>query len=162
MSTAEVLEAQFGERLLEKSTFRDDLTYVISADDWREVLEFCKASPELAFDMCDCLIGDHLPERTEAPLQVVVHLVSHKTGERVRIKVALPEGKGLRTISDLWPSTNWDERECWEMYGIYFTKHPNLRRLLTTEDFEGYPMRKDFPLQGTIGGRIRTKLNGKI
>jgi NADH:ubiquinone oxidoreductase subunit C len=98
----------------------------------------------------------------EAPLQVVVHLVSHTYGHRLRIKVALPEGKTLRSLTDLWPSSNWDEREAWEMYGIYFTRHPHLRRLLTTDDFEGHPMRKDFPLQGTIGGPIRTKLKGKI
>jgi NADH-quinone oxidoreductase subunit C len=162
MSVAEIMEARFGSRLLETTTFRDDLTYSIAPDDWREVLEFCKESPDLAFDMLDCLIGDHLPERMEAPLQVVVHLVSHTYGHRLRIKVALPEGKTLRSLTDLWPSSNWDEREAWEMYGIYFTRHPHLRRLLTTDDFEGHPMRKDFPLQGTIGGPIRTKLKGKI
>jgi NADH-quinone oxidoreductase subunit C len=162
MTVAEVLEAKFGSRVVSCSDFRDELTYAVAPEDWYEVLEFCKESPDLAFDMLDSLVGDHLPERTEAPLQVVVHLVSHTHGKRLRIKTALPEGRTLLTVTGLWPSADFDEREAWEMYGVYFTKHPNLRRLLTTEDFKGHPMRKDFPMQGTIGGRIRTNLKGKI
>jgi NADH-quinone oxidoreductase subunit C len=116
----------------------------------------------LAFDRLDCLLGDHLPQRLQAPLQVVVHLVSHTYGHRLRVKTALAEGEALPTVTSLWPSAGFDEREAWEMYGIVFAGHPDLRRLLTTEDFEGYPLRKDFPIQGTIGGRVRTRLKGKV
>jgi NADH-quinone oxidoreductase subunit C len=116
----------------------------------------------LAFDQLDCLLGDHLPERREAPLHVVAHLLSHTHGHRLRVKTALAEGETLRTVTSLWPSAGFDEREAWEMFGIVFEGHPNLRRLLTTEDFEGHPLRKDFPICGTIGGRIRTNLKGKI
>jgi len=156
------LEENFGARVQEEPAFRGERTYSVEASDWLEVLTFCKDDPQLAFDQLDCLIGDHLPERTEAPFQVEAHLVSHVSGERLRIKAALQEGEGLPTVTGLWPSAGFDEREAWEMYGIDFAGHPNLIRLLTTEDFEGYPMRKDFPLQGTVGGRIRTKLEGKI
>ncbi len=118
--------------------------------------------PRLAFDQLDCLLGDHLPERAAAPFEVVAHLVSHTHGHRLRVKTALAEGQTLATVTGLWPSAGFDERETWEMFGIVFEGHPDLRRLLTTDDFEGFPLRKDFPLQGTVGGRIRTDLRGKI
>jgi len=156
------LEERFGARLLESVEFRSELTYVVASSDWVEVLRFCKEAPGLAFDQLDCLLGDHLPERTAAPFEVVAHLVSHVYGHRLRVKTSLTEGQSLPTVTGLWPSAGFDEREAWEMFGIVFDGHPDLRRLLTVEDFEGYPLRKDFPLQGTVGGRIRTDLRGKI
>lgn len=162
MNTAAELEVRFGARLLEGVEFRGELTYVVAPSDWVEVLRFCKEAPELAFDQLDCLLGDHLPERMAAPFEVVAHLVSHTHGHRLRVKTSLAEGQSLPTITGLWPSAGFDEREAWEMFGIVFEGHPNLSRLLTTEDFEGYPLRKDFPLQGTVGGRVRTDLRGKI
>lgn len=162
MNTATELEKRFGARLLESVEFRGELTYMVAPSDWVEVLRFCKEAPELAFDQLDCLLGDHLPERTAAPFEVVTHLVSHTHGHRLRVKTSLAEGQSLPTVTGLWPSAGFDEREAWEMLGIVFEGHPDLRRLLTTEDFEGYPLRKDFPLQGIVGGRIRTDLRGKI
>ena len=162
MNGAPALEARFGAKLLESIEFRGELTYRVAPSDWIEVLRFCKEASELAFDQLDCLLGDHLPERAEAPFEMVAHLLSHTHGHRLRIKTALAEGQSLSTVTGLWPSAGFDEREAWEMYGIVFDGHPDLRRLLTTEDFEGFPLRKDFPLQGTVGGRIRTDLRGKI
>ncbi len=156
------LEERFGGRLLESVEFRGELTYTVASEDWVEVLRFCKETPALAFDQLDSLSGDHLPERAEAPLQVVAHLLSHTHGHRLRIKTALAEGRRLPSITGLWLSAGFDEREAWEMFGIVFEGHPDLRRLLTTDDFSGHPLRKDFPLQGTVGGRIRTDLQGKI
>jgi len=154
--------ARFGGRVLERSDAFGELTYRVAPEDWIEFLGFLRDAPEGAFDQLDCLLGDHLPERPEKPFAVVVHLVSHTHGHRLRVKTALAEGEGLPTVTDLWPSAGFDEREAWEMFGIRFAGHPDLRRLLTTEDFEGFPLRKDFPLQGTVGGRIRTDLRGKI
>ncbi|MGI5940327.1 MAG: NADH-quinone oxidoreductase subunit C [Thermoleophilia bacterium] len=162
LTVAAVLEGRFRDKLLEKADFRGELTYRVAPDDWLEVLTYCKDAPELAFDRLDCLLGDHLPERTEAPFEVVVHLVSHTHGHRLRVKTALTEGEDVYTVTGLWPSAGFDERETYEMFGIYFIGNMNMRRLLTTPDFEGYPLRKDFPLKGTVGGRIRTNLRGKI
>lgn len=159
---AERLRKRFGARLREEAWFRGELTYAVAPEDWMRVLSFCKSAPQLAFDQLDCLLADHLPERAAAPLAVVVHLTSHTHGHRLRVKTALAEGQSLPTVTGLWPSAGFDEREAWEMFGIVFEGHPDLRRLLTTEDFEGHPLRKDFPLQGTIGGRVRTDLRGKI
>ena len=74
----------------------------------------------------------------------------------------MAEGETLPTVTGVWPSAGFDERETWEMFGIVFEGHPNLTRLLTIPDFQGHPLRKDFPLQGRIGGRIRMNLKGKI
>lgn len=161
-AAAAKLEKRFGARMRERTEFRGELTYRVAPEDWMRVLSFCRSARELAFDQLDCLLGDHLPERVEAPFEVVVHLTSHTHGHRLRVKTALAEGQGLPTITGLWPSAGFDEREAWEMFGIVFHEHPDLRRLLTTEDFEGFPLRKDFPLQGTVGGRIRTDLRGKV
>lgn len=162
MTAAARLRRRFGARLLDESVSRDELTYVVAPDDWQRVLGFCKSAPQLAFDQLDCLLGDHLPERAAAPFEVVVHLTSHTHGHRLRIKTSLAGGRSLPSVTGLWPSAGFDERETWEMYGVAFDGHPDLRRLLTTDDFEGFPMRKDFPLQGTFGGRVRTDLRGKI
>ena len=162
LTAAAKLRRRFGARLLEESGFRGELTYSIAPGDWIRVLAFCKSAPDLAFDQLDCLMGDHLPERAEAPFAVVAHLTSHAHGHRLRVKTVLGEGQSLATVTGLWPSAGFDERETWEMFGIVFQGHPDLRRLLTTDDFEGFPLRKDFPLEGTVGGRVRTDLRGKI
>ncbi|OFW62160.1 MAG: hypothetical protein A2133_03570 [Actinobacteria bacterium RBG_16_64_13] len=162
MSAAAGLEKRFGKRLLEKTELRGELAYIVAPEDWLRVLSFCKESSALAFDQLDCLLGDHLPEREAAPFEVVAHLLSHTHGHRLRVKTSLAEGQTLPTVTGLWPSAGFDEREAWEMFGIVFEGHPDLRRLLTTEDFEGFPLRKDFPLEGTVGGRIRIDLRGKI
>jgi NADH-quinone oxidoreductase subunit C len=162
VDAVKALEKRFGKRLLERVEWRDELTYVVAPKDWSEVLGACKQMPELAFERLDSLLGDHLPERTTAPLQLVAHLVSPAYGHRLRVRTALAEGQKVGTVTALWPSAGFDEREAWEMFGIEFEGHPYLRRLLTTDDFEGFPLRKDFPLQGNVGGRVRTDLRGKI
>jgi NADH-quinone oxidoreductase subunit C len=162
LAAAAALEARFGERVVERMEFRGELTLSVAPDAWLDILAFCRDDTSTAFDQLDSLLGDHLPERAEAPFAVVAHLLSHTHGHRLRVKVALVDGQALPTVTGLWPSAGFDERETWEMYGIVFTGHPDLRRLLTTEDFEGFPLRKDFPLEGTVGGRVRTDLRGKI
>ncbi|MBU2601558.1 MAG: NADH-quinone oxidoreductase subunit C [Actinobacteria bacterium] len=156
------LEEEFGGRLLGSSFFRGELTFTVPVEDYIAVLKYCRDTPDLAFERLDSLLGNHYPGRKEAPMEVVVHLTSVSKNTRLRLKVMLAEGQSLPTATGVWPSADWDERETWEMYGIQFDGHPNLIRLLTTEDFEGFPLRKDFPLQGTVGGRIRTDLKGKI
>ena len=156
------LEEKFGEKLLGSSFFRGELTFTVAPEDYVSVAQFCRDSPDLAFERLDSLLGNHHPGCKDAPFEVILHLVSVSKNNRLRLKVPLAEGQKLPTISGVWASADWDERETWEMYGIEFEGHPNLIRLLTTEDFEGFPLRKDFPTKGTVGGRIRTDLKGKI
>lgn len=154
------IEEEFGARLLGSSVFRGELTFLVAAEDLVEVATYSKEG--LGFDRLEFLTGNHYPERLEQPFEVAVHLTSMATNDRLRLKVPLKEGQKLPTLSSLWPAANWCERETWEMYGIEFEGHPNLIRLLTDEDFVGHPLRKDFPVRGLVGGRIRTDLKGKI
>ncbi|NLT35195.1 MAG: NADH-quinone oxidoreductase subunit C [Gaiellales bacterium] len=156
------LQGKFGKRLLETSSFRGDLTYVVSPQDWLEVLTYCRDAEELRFDRLDSLLGNHFPEREDQPFEVIAHLVSIPHTTRIRIKTRLAEGETLPTVTGVWPSASFDERETWEMFGVVFEGHPNLTRLLTVPDFDGYPLRKDFPLQGRVGGRIRWNFKGEI
>ena len=162
MTAVEALGSTFGERLVERTEFRGELTLSVDPAAWLDILTFCRDDGSTAFDQLDSLLGDHLPERAEAPFAVVAHLLSHTYGHRLRVKTALAEGQALPSVTGLWPSAGFDEREAWEMFGVVFAGHPDLRRLLTTDDFEGFPLRKDFPLKGTVGGRVRTDLRGKI
>lgn len=156
------LEEQFGVKLLASTVFRGELTFTVAVEDWIEVLFFCRDAPDLGFNRLDCLVGNHFPERKEVPFELVAHLGVIPGNTRLRIKTQVREGQKVPTASVVWQSAGWDEREIYEMFGIEFDGHPDLRRLLTLPDFEGYPLRKDFPLRGTIGGRIRTDLKGLL
>ncbi len=156
------LEARFGARMLASTFFRGELTFTLTPEDYVEVATFCRDDPALAFERLDCLLGNHYPKRSDAPFEVVLHLTSVSHTGRLRLKVPLAEGQKMPSSIRIWPSADWDERETWEMYGIEFDGNPDLLRLLLTEDFEGFPLRKDFPLRGTVGGKIRTDLKGKI
>ncbi len=156
------LQGKFGKKLLGTSSFRGDLTYVVSPSDWLEVLTYCRDAEELKFDRLDCLLGNHWPEREDKPFEVIAHLVSTPHNTRVRIKSELAEGESLPTVTGVWPSASFDERETWEMFGIVFDGHPNLTRLLLVPDFVGHPLRKDFPLRGNVGGRIRWDFRREI
>ena len=158
----DALEGRFGGRMLSSSFFRGELTFTVAVEDFIEVATFCRDEPSLAFERLDSLLGNHYPRRHSAPFEVVAHLTSLTHNSRLRLKVPLAEGQKMPTASVVWPSANWAERETWEMYGIEFEGHPDLSRLLLVDDFEGFPLRKDFPLRGTVGGRIRTDLKGKI
>jgi len=156
------LTSKFGKKLLETSTFRGELTLVVAPEDWIAVLTYCRDSETLGFDRLDCLFGNHYPERADQPFEVVANLTSIPNTTRVRIKTRLADGESLPTATGLWPSAGFDERETWEMFGVVFDGHPNLQRLLLISDFQGFPLRKDFPLEGLVGGRIRTDLKGKL
>ncbi|HZJ02675.1 MAG TPA: NADH-quinone oxidoreductase subunit C [Thermoleophilia bacterium] len=161
-SVFDKIEEKFGARLLGSSVFRGELTFLVAPEDLVEVATYCKAPEGLGFDRLEFLTGNHYPERLEQPFEVAVQLTSMATNDRLRLKVPLKEGQKMPTLTSLWPAANWCERETWEMYGIEFEGHPNLIRLLTDADFEGHPLRKDFPVRGLVGGRIRTDLKGKI
>ncbi len=89
------------------------------------------------------------PQRDER-FEVVYHLLSLKHNQRIRVKLAAGEETPVPSVTEVFNSANWLEREAWDMYGIYFSGHPDLRRLLTDYGFEGHPLRKDFPLTGYV------------
>jgi NADH-quinone oxidoreductase subunit C len=109
----------------------------------------CRAlrdTPSLRFDFLADVIGvDYLPR--EPRYEVVYHLVSIANRLRLRLKVRVPDGGSIPTVHRVWPAANWHEREVWDMFGIFVEDHPDLRRILMPEDWEGHPLRKDYPVQ---------------
>jgi NADH-quinone oxidoreductase subunit C len=104
---------------------------------------------ELQFSTFVDLTGVDYPERARR-FDVVVHLLSMKTNARIRVKLAVGEDEAVPSLVDLYPTANWFEREAFDMFGIVFPGHPDLRRLLTDYGFVGHPFRKDFPISGFV------------
>lgn len=121
---------------------------VVEKEVIQKVCRFLKEDDDCKFDHLSDLSGVDYFGKKEPRFEVVYQLYSTKHHERLRLKVEVGEGEGIPTVSDIWGSANWLERECWEMFGIDFKGHPDLRRLLTIEEFGGFPLRKDFPLMG--------------
>lgn len=142
------LKAQFPDSIEESDEFRDDLTVLVKRKDIVKVCNFLKNDPELAFDMIVDLCGVDM-YRPEGRFEVVYNLYSLKKKKYLRLKVLVDEDDPIvDTVSVVWSGANWHERETYDMYGIKFKGHPDLRRMYMPEDFEYFPLRKDFPLMG--------------
>jgi NADH-quinone oxidoreductase subunit C len=114
-----------------------------------KLLTFLRDDPACAFEMLVDLCGVDYPERPER-FEVVYNLLSLVKNRRIRIKVATDEDTPVPSVTSVYSVANWFEREAWDLYGIFFADHPDLRRILTDYGFEGHPMRKDFPLTGYV------------
>ena len=111
------------------------------------VIHFLKSDDKLRFRQLIEIAGVDYPEN-EKRFKLIYLLLSHEKNIRIKISISFEVEKKIPSITKIYPSANWMEREVFDMYGIEFTKHPDLRRILTDYDFEGYPLRKDFPLTG--------------
>ncbi|MCG6121170.1 MAG: NADH-quinone oxidoreductase subunit C [Microvirga sp.] len=126
-----------------------ELTVTAEAAAIREVIAFLRDDPECDFVCFIDICGVDYPAR-ELRFDVVYHLLSLSKNRRVRVKIATNEHTPVPSIIELFPAANWFERETYDLYGVIFTDHPDLRRLLTDYGFEGHPLRKDFPLTGFV------------
>jgi NADH-quinone oxidoreductase subunit C len=151
----EKLVGRFGADILEThSDFGDD-TALVSPERWRIVGEYLRDDPALDFDMLVDLCGVDYPERgaTGARLEVVLHLYSIGRRHRVRIKTRVGdeemEGAELESLTSVWSGANWFEREVYDMSGVTFRGHPDLRRILMYPEFVGHPLLKDYPASKT-------------
>ena len=125
----------------------DMLVVTVGKEKINEVLRFLYDEPFLQFQFLTTLCGIHLPE-PENKLGVVYHLHSFKNNHRIRVKTFTSiDNPVFPTATNIWKTANWMERETWDFFGIVFEGHPNLKRILNTDDFEGFPLRKDFPLE---------------
>jgi NADH-quinone oxidoreductase subunit C len=113
------------------------------------VLTFLRDDPRMLFKQLVDLCGVDYPDRIER-FEVVYNLLSLKLNRRIRVKVATDENQPVPSVTGVFSSANWYERETWDLFGVYFSDHPDLRRLLTDYGFEGHPLRKDFPLTGYV------------
>ena len=130
----------------EAGTSIDFSTIYVPADRLVETCYALRDTPELGFDfLAEITAVDYLPRQPR--FEVVYHLVSTRNALRLRLKVRLPDGGTIPTVRLVWPAAGWPEREAWDMFGIVFEGHPDLRRLLMPDDWEGHPQRKDYPVQ---------------
>lgn len=144
----ERLQAQFPESIQGSEEFRNDLTVTVHTVDIVEVARFLREDPALAFDMLIDLCGAERFREGER-FEVIYTLYSLKNKKYLRLKVLVGEDDPVvPTVTDVWPGANWHERETFDMFGIKFSGHPDLRRLYMPEEFEYHPLRKDFPLTG--------------
>lgn len=144
------IQDEFRAYVQDTHTQHGDATVSVAADRWVDVVQFCRDAPDLDMNYFrDLTVVDYIEEHPR--FEVVCHLYSLKNGHAVRLKARVPEDEPeIGTIIGVYPAANWFEREAWDMYGVTFAGHPDLRRLLMYHEFEGHALRKDFPvLQAT-------------
>jgi len=146
----ELLKKQFPAAVLETHALAGDETVVVEAGRWKDVARFLRDDPRASCDMLVDLTAVDYPERSPR-FEVVAHLYSLSKGHRLRLKARVGDREGesveIDSLADLWGSANWAERECWDMFGVRFRGHPDLRRILLYPEFEGYPLRRDYPAE---------------
>lgn len=160
------LESQFGDKIREKNLEAIDPYVVVAPEDLVDVCRFLRDDPDLRFEILNCISGvDYCePDPKKAPkagfephMEVVYHLSSFAHRHRFVLKLMLPRWKDdvegrlpeVPSVTSIWPAAEWHEREVYDLSGIWFTGHPDLRRILLAEDWVGHPLRKDyeFPLE---------------
>ncbi len=143
-STVARLRASFPTAVLEEIEFRGERTVIVQLAQISEVLAFLRDEPECDFAMLTDVTAIHWPARGE-PFDVLWHLYSFSRNLRLRVKCRVKDR--VPSAVPLWSGAGWMERECFDMFGIVFDGHPDLRRILMPDDFDGHPLRKEFPLK---------------
>jgi NADH-quinone oxidoreductase subunit C len=140
------LNTQFGERVLETSDAFGDHEVVVALKDWAEVAQFMKDDADIRMDHFIDLTAVDYPERETARFDLVLMTRSSVTCARIRLRTYVKDREEPGTLSSIWSGANWAEREVWDMFGIKFAGHPDMRRILLYEEFVGHPLRKDYPI----------------
>ena len=135
----------------------DELTVSAPLPRIVEALRFLRDHPDYRFEVLVDLTAVDYPERTQR-FDVVYHLLSMSKNRRLRVKVVTDEDTAVPTVTPVYPCANWYEREAFDMYGVFFDGHPDLRRILTDYGFHGHPLRKDFPMSGYVELRYDDEL----
>ena len=151
------LKKSFSNGVLGWEVVKGELTVTVEKEIILKVLTYLRDEPSLAFRQLVDLCGVDYPEREER-FDVVYHLLSHQHNNRIRLKISLSAHATVETCSYIFNAANWFEREAFDLYGIEFAGHPDLRRILTDYDFQGHPLRKDFPLSGFVEPRYDEEL----
>ncbi len=140
------LKEKFREAVVEATEFLGQLSIRIARPRIVEVCEALRTDAQAPFDYLSDLTCVHYPDNREAPFEVVYNLYSISKNERVRLKVNT-NGEGVDSVTSVWPAADWLEREVYDLFGVVFHNHPDLRRILLPPDWEGHPLRKDYPLE---------------
>jgi len=136
---------RFPDAVVSTGEFRGQHWVEIRLERLLEVCRFLKDDPELRYDMLLDVTAVHWPDEAE-PMELVYHLYSFARNDRLRLKARAGDRGPVPSLVSIWPSANWNEREVYDMFGIAFEGHPDLRRILMHEDYTDFPLRKEFPL----------------
>ncbi len=146
---AEYIVSERADAVAEWHVIRSELTMIVAPAELVALVKFLHDDPRLAFVNVTDICGVDWPSR-EKRFDVVYHLLSPRQNVRIRLKVRTDEATPVPSLVSIYPAADWFEREAYDFYGIRFTGHPDLRRILTDYGFEGHPLRKDFPLTGFV------------
>ena len=145
----EAVNAALGADLLASTVEHGQLIVTVPAERIVPVMTALRDDPEFLFEQLIDVCGVDYPDRGQR-FEVVYALLSVSLNRRLRVKVSTDEDTPVPSVVSVYPSANWFEREAWDLYGIFFADHPDLRRILTDYGFDGHPLRKDFPLTGYV------------
>jgi NADH-quinone oxidoreductase subunit C len=145
----DVIDAGIGDSIIERREALGELTLVVRPDHIERVMAFLKDDESCKFRLLMDITAVDWPGRSPR-FDVVYHLLSIRHNIRVRIVIRTDEETPVPSICEVYSAANWFEREAWDMYGVMFSGHPDLRRILSDYGFEGHPLRKDFPLTGHV------------
>ena len=141
------LKERFPAAVLDVAEFRGEITVLIAGGALTDIARFLRDDPETAFDMLSIVTGTHYLDR-DYDYEVLYHLYSLPKNHRLRVKVRLREGGTVASVTPVWPGANWPEREAYDLVGVRFSGHPDLRRIIMPEDYPDHPLRKDFDVEG--------------
>ncbi|MEK6672598.1 MAG: NADH-quinone oxidoreductase subunit C [Nitrospirota bacterium] len=152
LEIAEKIKEIFPSEVREIREFRGQVSVTVKKDRIKELMRYLHKTPEMGFDYLRDLCGvDYLGKRDDR-FEVVYHLYSINHRHMIRIKAIVSEEDcSIESVTDIWKGAGWHERECFDLFGIRFNGHPDLRRILLPEDWEGHPLRKDYPLKSDLG-----------
>jgi len=152
---AEVLRKSFESEVREISEFNaGQVSVTVAKEKIREIMRFLHDAPELQFHFLSDICGADYMGKKEPRYEVVYNIFSMPNKAYLTIKAQVPEDDlAIDSVMDIWVGADWRERECYDMYGIKFSGHSDLRRLLMPDDWDGFPLRKDYPLQADLGDR---------
>ena len=139
------LQARFGGAVTETGSFRDQHWAVIDAERWLEVARWLRDDESTDYNVLVDVTAVHWPHR-DPPVEIVAHLYSHSKNDGLRLKARVGDTGPIASLTPLWKSADWNERETFDMFGVVFTGHPDLRRILMPEDYTDHPLRKELPL----------------
>ncbi|HEX9428334.1 MAG TPA: NADH-quinone oxidoreductase subunit C [Candidatus Polarisedimenticolia bacterium] len=143
----DLLHERFADQVVEVLYHAGDALVRLRKDRFLEIARMLRDDQELRFDYLSNLTAVHWPQRPQ-PFEMVYHLFSITKRHRLTLKMDLGEGEEAPTASVIWPTANWHEREVFDLFGIRFSGHPDLTRILMTDEWVGHPLRKDYPLEG--------------
>ena len=141
------VKERFAPFILDTLISRNEITHLIKKNSLIDICRFLKDDSELQLNFLSDVLGtDYFPQKPR--FEVVYHLYSIPKKHRLRLKIKIEDGESVPSLTSIWSSADWAERETYDMFGIRFEGHPNLKRIYMPEDWDGFPLRKDYPLRG--------------